>query len=97
VLFVEKVCARNAQLNSAIQFVMIVMAKERQQKNGGKWQLIEEKILIEILILVVYMINTSDDDFINVKCSIETGYVVGSGGTIVKESDRGYSIDWMFN
>ena len=26
-----------------------------------------------------------------------TGYLVGSGGKIMKESDKGYSIDWMFN
>jgi hypothetical protein len=26
-----------------------------------------------------------------------TGYTVGSGGAIMKESDNGYSIDWMFN
>jgi len=26
----------------------------------------------------------------------DTGYVI-SGGTIMKDSDKGYSIDWMFN
>jgi len=26
----------------------------------------------------------------------ETGYII-SGGIIIKESDKGYSIDWMFN
>ena len=27
----------------------------------------------------------------------DTGYTIGSGGTITKDSDKGYSIDWMFN
>lgn len=30
------------------------------------------------------------------KSGLETGYVI-SGSSIMKESDKGHSIDWMFN
>jgi len=32
-----------------------------------------------------------------IKGGSDTGYFVGGGGSIMKGSDNGYSIDWIFN
>jgi len=39
---------------------------------------------------------TVGDGGMIMKSGFDTGYVI-SGGSIRKDSDKGYSIDWMFN